>query len=111
MLDYKRVSKSGRKSNASYENEIYRADSHSSEDSKNLIFFAREGRPEILGKIVQKRRNILSCKLGLVNSNAEYWHLLSGTKIFALSWFPYMLVSFCQFSGKKFALVLQPSPP
>ena len=48
-------------SNASYENEIHRADSPFIEDSKNIIFFAREalisgkGRPENLGKMAKNR--------------------------------------------------------
>ena len=48
-------------SNASYENEIHRVDSPFNEDSKNIIFLAREalisgeGRPENLGKMVKTR--------------------------------------------------------
>ena len=48
-------------SNTSYENEIHRVDSLSIEDSKNIIFLAREalisgeGRPENLGKMAKNR--------------------------------------------------------
>ena len=50
-------------SNASYENEIHRADSPFKEDSKNIIFLAREalisgeGRPKNLGKTAKNREN------------------------------------------------------
>ena len=46
-------------SNASYENEIHRIDSPFDENSKNIIFLAREvlisgeGRPENLGKMAK----------------------------------------------------------
>ena len=46
-------------SNASYESEIHRVDSPFNEDSKNIIFLAREGlmsgerRPENLGKMAK----------------------------------------------------------
>ena len=48
-------------SNASYENEIHRVDSHFNEDSKNIIFLAREAlisgerRPENLEKMAKTR--------------------------------------------------------
>ena len=48
-------------SNASYENEIHVVDSYFSEDSKNIIFLAREAlisgkrRPENLGKMAKNR--------------------------------------------------------
>ena len=48
-------------SNASYENEIHMIDSPFSEDSKYIIFFAREaqmlgkGRPENLGEMAKNR--------------------------------------------------------
>ena len=48
-------------SNAPYENEIHRVDSPFNEDSKNIIFLARdalisgEGRPENLGKMAKTR--------------------------------------------------------
>ena len=41
-------------SNASCENEIHRLDSPSNEDSKNIIFLARGGTQENLGKNGQK---------------------------------------------------------
>ena len=50
-------------SNASYENEIHRVDSPFNEDSKNIIFLARETlisekkRPENLGKMVKNRES------------------------------------------------------
>ena len=56
-------------SNAPYENEIHRVDSPFNEDSKNIIFLAREvlssgeGRPENLGN-GQNQGNLLLCKLG-----------------------------------------------
>ena len=59
------IVKSGSKmvkiSNASYENEIHRVDSPFNEDSKNIIFLAREalisgeGRPEHLEKMTKTR--------------------------------------------------------
>ena len=48
-------------SNAFYENEIHRVDSPFNEDSKTIIFLAREalisgaGRPENLGKMAKTR--------------------------------------------------------
>ena len=48
-------------SNASYENEIHRVDSPFNEDSKNIIFLAREAlisgerRPENLGKMAKTK--------------------------------------------------------
>ena len=48
-------------SDASYENEIHMVDGPFNEDSKNVIFLAREaltsgeGRPENLGEIVKNR--------------------------------------------------------
>ena len=48
-------------SNASYANEIHRADSPFNEDSKNIIFLAREAlisgerQPENLGKMAKYR--------------------------------------------------------
>ena len=48
-------------SNASYENEIHMVDSPFKEDSKNMIFLAREalisgeGQPENLGKMAKNR--------------------------------------------------------
>ena len=48
-------------SNTSYENEIHKVDSPFNEDSKNIIFLAREilisgeGRPENLGKMAKNR--------------------------------------------------------
>ena len=56
-------------SNNSYENEIQTVDSLFNEDSKNIIFLAREAlisgeeRPESLGN-GQKQGNLLLCKLG-----------------------------------------------
>ena len=38
-----------------------------------------------------KTGNLLLCKLGVVNSNREYWPLLPGIKIFAILWFSCML--------------------
>ena len=51
-------------SNASYENEIHRIDSPFNENSKNIIFLAKEAlilgeeRPENLGKMVKIRKPI-----------------------------------------------------
>ena len=48
-------------SSDSYENEIHRVDSSFNEESKNIIFFAKEflipgkGRPENLGKMAKNR--------------------------------------------------------
>ena len=56
MLDHKKWVKKVKISNASYENEIHRVDSPFNEDSRNVIFLAREvlisgeGRQEYLGK-------------------------------------------------------------
>ena len=56
-------------SNASYENEIHMVDSPFNDDSKNIIFLAREalisgeGRLENLGKW-PTTGNLLLCKLG-----------------------------------------------
>ena len=56
-------------SNTSYENEIYRADSPSNEDSKNIIFF--QGGPNFGERTArkfrengQKQGNLLLCRLG-----------------------------------------------
>ena len=52
-------------SNASYENEIHKIDSPFHEDSKNIIFLAREalilgeGRPENLGKMAKTGKPIV----------------------------------------------------
>ena len=52
-------------SNTSYKNEIHRVDSPSNEDSKNIIFMAREallsgeGRPENLGKMAKNGEPIV----------------------------------------------------
>ena len=81
-------------SNASYENEIHRVDSPFNEDSKNIIFLAREalisgeGRSGKFRENGKKQGNLLLCILGVVNSNREYWPLLPGIKFFALLWFP-----------------------
>ena len=61
MFDHKKWVKNVKISNASYENEINIADSPFDEDSKNIIFLAREaliteeGRTENLGKMTQSR--------------------------------------------------------
>ena len=58
-LIIKSGSKMVKTSNVSYENEIHRVDSPFNEDSKNIIFLAREalisgeGRPENLGKMAK----------------------------------------------------------
>ena len=67
------IIKSGSKmvkiSKASYENEIHRVDSPFNEDSKNIIFLAKEalisgkGQQENLGKMA-KTGNLLLCILG-----------------------------------------------
>ena len=77
-------------SDASYENEIHVVDSPYNEDSKIIIFLAREalifgeGRPENLEKMAKKQGNLLLCELGSVNYYGEYWPLLPGNNVFAL---------------------------
>ena len=68
VLDHKKWVKTGKNSNTSYENKIYRVDSHSKEDSKNVIFC--QGGPNFEGGLTgqfkengQKQENLLLCKL------------------------------------------------
>ena len=57
-------------SNASYENEIHKADSPFNEDSKNITFFGKggpnfgRGMAEKFRENGQKQGNLLLCKLG-----------------------------------------------
>ena len=84
-------------SNGSYESEIHRVDSPFNEDSKHIIFLAREalisgeGWPENLGKIAKNRETYYYANYGVVNSYREYWPLLPSIKVFALLWFSCML--------------------
>ena len=95
------IIKSGSKmvkiSNGSYENEIHRVDSPFSEESKNIIFLAREalmsgeGQLESLGKIAKNMETYCYANYRVVNSYREYWPLLPGIKVFALLWFSCIL--------------------
>ena len=68
-------------SDASYKNETHMVNSRFNEDSKNIIFLAREGLPEYLGKWPKTGKPIV---MGVVNSNREYWPLPPSIKVFAL---------------------------
>ena len=80
-------------SNTSYENEIHKVDDPSSEDSK-CIFFGQRGLNLGRGRIGKfsknglNQGNLLLCKLGVLNSNREYWCLLHGTKSLHCFGFP-----------------------
>ena len=89
MLDHKKWVKMVKISDASYEDEIHREDSPFNEDSKNIIFLAREalisgeGRPENLGTMAKTGKPIVM--------QIREWSILIGSKVFALLWFSCML--------------------
>ena len=75
-------SKNGRKSNILYENEIYRVDSPSNEDSKTKIFCKGgpnygEGRPENLGKLSKTWKST-------VMQSREWSILIGNTGLYSL---------------------------
>ena len=75
-------------SNVSYENEIHRVDSPFNDDSKNIIFLAREalisGRDgRKIREMAKNRETYCYVNLGVVNSNREYWPLLFALLLFS----------------------------
>ena len=69
-------------SNASYENEIHRIDSPFKEDSKNITFLAREGRPEKVGKIAKNRKTSIVMQIrewSILRGNTGLYSLVSNS--------------------------------